>query len=296
MKKLCLGVPVLNCQKETIEFLDKVLKTANFLDEVIIIDNGSYPIIRSVTDKFFKRFDNKINIIRFDHNIGVRPALNEIWKNTEADIIVYTHNDVDFFEDGWDEKVRKAFDEIDNVGIVGAYGAKGLGSQDIYKTDYKMSQLARSVCVSDCPMDMEVHGFRNLENSYENVAVFDGFFMAIKKELLDKTFDASTLDETISGAIVIDEVKQSIGSLFNIPIVISGSVVGVLTVAHLKAGLYKEADMTILYKITGQASEAVSRLQEGVKMGRSKLLDLWVLQRNQNILYFFCFHDHRMCR
>jgi len=187
MKKLCLGVPVLNCQKETIEFLDKVLNTANFLDEVIIIDNGSYPTIRSVTSKFFKRFDNKIKIIRFDHNIGVRPALNEIWKNTEADIIVYTHNDVDFFENGWDEKVRKAFDEIDNVGIVGAYGAKGLGSQDIYKTDYKMSQLARSVCVSDCPMDMEVHGFRNLENSYENVAVFDGFFMAIKKELLDKT-------------------------------------------------------------------------------------------------------------
>jgi signal transduction histidine kinase len=59
--------------------------------------------------------------------------------------------------------------------------------------------------------------------------------------------------------------------LFNIPIVIGGKVVGVLSVAHINAGLYKEADMTILYKITGQAGEAVTRLEEVVKMEKGKL-------------------------
>jgi len=89
--------------------------------------------------------------------------------------------------------------------------------------------------------------------------------------LTDKTFDPQNIDEVLSGAIVIDEIKQDIGSLFNIPLVIDGVVVGVLTVAHISSGLYKEEDMTILYKITGQASLAVSRLQEVVKKEKGKL-------------------------
>ena len=89
--------------------------------------------------------------------------------------------------------------------------------------------------------------------------------------LTNKSLDTFVLDEIVSGAIVVDEIKQSIGSLFNIPIVIGGKVVGVLSVAHIDPGLYKEADMTILYKITGQASEAVTRLEDVVKMEKGKL-------------------------
>lgn len=89
--------------------------------------------------------------------------------------------------------------------------------------------------------------------------------------LTNTSFDASVINEVVSGAIVVDEIKQSIGSLFNIPIVIGGKVLGVLSVAHVNAGLYKEEDMTILYKITGQASEAVSRLEDVVKMEKGKL-------------------------
>lgn len=89
--------------------------------------------------------------------------------------------------------------------------------------------------------------------------------------LTDKTFDPSMIEEVVSGAIPIDEVKHSIGSFFNIPLVINGTVAGVLTIAHITPGLYKEEDMNILYKITGQASEAVSRLQEVVKIEKGKL-------------------------
>jgi NtrC-family two-component system sensor histidine kinase KinB len=89
--------------------------------------------------------------------------------------------------------------------------------------------------------------------------------------LTDKSFESFKIEEVISGAIVMDEIKQNIGSLFNIPIVIAGKVVGVLSVAHIDIGLYKEEDMTILYKITGQASEAVSRLEEVVQMEKGKL-------------------------
>jgi two-component system, NtrC family, sensor histidine kinase KinB len=101
--------------------------------------------------------------------------------------------------------------------------------------------------------------------------------------LTDKSFGSYAIDEVVSGAIVVDEIKQSIGSLFNIPLVIGGTVVGVLTVAHLDAGLYKEEDMTILYKITGRASEAVSRLQEVVEMEKGKL-NAMVLSMGDGVL------------
>src|SRR3989344_185168 len=101
--------------------------------------------------------------------------------------------------------------------------------------------------------------------------------------LTDKSFDSSAIDEVVSGAIVVDEIKQNIGSLFNIPLVIGGAVAGVLTVAHIDVGLYKEEDMTILYKITGRASEAVSRLEEVVEMEKGKL-NAMVLSMEDGVL------------
>jgi signal transduction histidine kinase len=46
---------------------------------------------------------------------------------------------------------------------------------------------------------------------------------------------------------------------------------GVLTVASVKTGLYKEEELTILYKIISQASHAITRLQDVVKTEQSKL-------------------------
>lgn len=89
--------------------------------------------------------------------------------------------------------------------------------------------------------------------------------------LLDKEFKENQVEELISGAILIEEVSAPVQSFFNIPLVIGGKVVGVLTVADTQNGLYKEEEMTILYKITNQASQAVTRLQEVVTSEKSKL-------------------------
>src|SRR3989344_5980864 len=68
--------------------------------------------------------------------------------------------------------------------------------------------------------------------------------------LLDKEFKNNEIEETISGAIMIEEVKEPVKSFFNIPIVISNKVVGILTVADTVSGLHKEDEMTILYKVS----------------------------------------------
>lgn len=88
--------------------------------------------------------------------------------------------------------------------------------------------------------------------------------------LLDKKLDAVPVEESFTGAMV-NELNEPVRSFFNIPLVIGGNVAGVLTVAHTKPGLYHEDEMTILYKIVNQASQAVTQLEEVVKTEEGKL-------------------------
>ncbi len=117
-----------------------------------------------------------------------------------------------------------------------------------------------------------------LFNVHLEQSVTQGFIEDVKKRmlnslsaLLDRDFSKDTLKEVITGAILIEDVDTPIQSFFNIPLAIGDKVVGVLTVAHTQAGLYKDEEMTILYKITQQASQAVSKLQDVVKTEEQKL-------------------------
>jgi PAS domain S-box-containing protein len=89
--------------------------------------------------------------------------------------------------------------------------------------------------------------------------------------LMDREFKKEGVKEVLSGAILLEEVDEPVSSFFNIPLVIGEKVVGVLTVADTKSGLYKEEEMTILYKLIQQASKAVTRLQQVVKTEQEKV-------------------------
>jgi len=89
--------------------------------------------------------------------------------------------------------------------------------------------------------------------------------------LLEREFKKEDVKEVLSGAILLEEVDEPVRSFFNIPLVIGDKVVGVLTVADTKGGLYKEEEMTILYKLIQQASKAVTSLQAVVKAEQEKV-------------------------
>ncbi|MEK7063055.1 MAG: GAF domain-containing protein, partial [Patescibacteria group bacterium] len=121
------------------------------------------------------------------------------------------------------------------------------------------------------PDKLKLH--TRLEQSVSNIFLADlkTKMLASLSTLAGKDFNTAPLAETRSGAIVVEAVVEPIGSFFNIPLTISGSLSGLLTVAHVKPGLYKEADMTILYKIVNQASLAVTRLQAVVKKEEERI-------------------------
>ncbi len=89
--------------------------------------------------------------------------------------------------------------------------------------------------------------------------------------LLGRDLAGIEVEETITGAITLEDTDEPVRSYFNIPLVIGAELVGVLTVSHTKAGLYKESEMEILYKVVNQASQAVTKLEEVVKTEQGKV-------------------------
>lgn len=89
--------------------------------------------------------------------------------------------------------------------------------------------------------------------------------------LLGRDFASTQVEEVVTGALMLEALSEPIQSYFNIPLVIGNELVGVLTIASTKAGLYKEAEMEILYKIINQASQAVTKLEEVVKTEQGKI-------------------------
>lgn len=188
---------MMNLHELTVSCLKLIQENTYQIDRIIIVDNGSEQELLAYEgmQQLDSSLINKLTVIRNPENIGVKDALQQIYKASNDDVILYTHNDVLFLEKDWDIKVREAFKNNPETGVIGCFGSKGLGSMDIYKIPYEMSQLARWGNVSDSSMEKDVHNFRGMGTEKENVATFDGFCLIVKKELLDKIngFDTDVL-------------------------------------------------------------------------------------------------------
>lgn len=81
----------------------------------------------------------------------------------------------------------------------------------------------------------------------------------------------SQVDEAISGAILDDSLSDPVGSFFNLPIIISGKLVGLINVSSRLPGQYSERNTEVLYRIAKSASEAVSRLGDVLENEKGRL-------------------------
>ena len=103
---------------------------------------------------------------------------------TKEEFIAFIHDDVIITERDWDLRVLAEFNDP-KVGLVGFGGATAHGTDDLYTTPYRLQNLARMGFASNL-VDAEAHGER-FQGSRE-VVVLDGFFMAARREMLDKFF------------------------------------------------------------------------------------------------------------
>lgn len=113
----------------------------------------------------------------------------------------------------------------------------------------------------------------HLESSVDAVfvtAIRDRMHAALNA-LTNDEYAKMRVEETVTGAIITESLHDPVQSYFNIPLVIRNRTVGLITVASTKPDLYHEDEMTLLYKITSQASQAVSRLEEVLAIEEEKL-------------------------
>lgn len=90
--------------------------------------------------------------------------------------------------------------------------------------------------------------------------------------ILDRDFKPELVDESITGNILDDNLKVSLKSYFNLPVVIGDKLVGLINVGSQVPGQYGDAQASILYSITNQASTAVSKLQAVLESEKGKLV------------------------
>ena len=96
--------------------------------------------------------------------------------------------------------------------------------------------------------------------------------LSASREIVQKPYLASDLDEAISGNILDEGSKEPVRSFFNLPIVISGKLVGIINVSSTVSDLYNDENTEVLYRIAKLASEAASKLQELLESEKSRLL------------------------
>jgi signal transduction histidine kinase len=89
--------------------------------------------------------------------------------------------------------------------------------------------------------------------------------------ILDSKIQSSDMDESITGNILDDSLKVKVESFFNLPVVISQKLVGLINVASKERGRFGEEQASILYTITNQAATAVSKLQAVLQSEKGKL-------------------------
>jgi len=120
-----------------------------------------------------------------ERNLGLVESYQVAYQDAKAnprnDVICYLHTDVTI-HGPWINRFAREFGNP-TVGVVGMGGATRLGHPDLYKVPYRLEQLARYGYRSNAT-DAEAHGERFRGEC--NVAVLDGFCLAVRTDLLDR--------------------------------------------------------------------------------------------------------------
>lgn len=137
-----------------------------------------------------------------------------------------------------------------------------------------LGQLLEYDTVSSLTLVGDAAEFKcHIENSISHKFVDDVKTKILQSisAILNKPVDSLRVEESITGNIIDDSNTGGINSFFNLPVIISGKLIGLINVASTEPGLYGDSQAAILYSITNQAANAVSKLQEVLDAEKGKL-------------------------
>lgn len=140
--------------------------------ELVVVDNGCTDgTIEWLNQFVFPHFTNH-QVISNPENVGVIPALNQIWKAAKGDVVAVLHNDLLVYEQGWDQRIIKVFADNTKCGLAGFFGAEGMGANG-----------GRINCHCNF-LEAEFHAQR--DSGERKVSHFDGITLIWRKEMMDE--------------------------------------------------------------------------------------------------------------
>lgn len=127
---MILALPVVDGQELTKAVLDSLEQTVtgdNF--KVVIFDNASDT---SYNEDDYKDYSFPVDVVEIAENIGYYAPLEIIASAYEDELIGLAHNDLVYYERGWNERMEQSFRNDEKLGLVGLCGSNeidGLGGR-----------------------------------------------------------------------------------------------------------------------------------------------------------------------
>ena len=163
--KLVLGIPVVNQVELTTECIESIIGTVSSPTGLfcVTIDNGSTPAYQGNL------------VLRNEINRGYYYPLKQLYDTfPNTDLIALCHNDLLFYEHGWDERLKDCFERDPQLGLVGfagssqvdAAGGRGTGTMMNFRGERGQTQA----------------GYRI--SGIEPAVSLDSLFMCFRREVI----------------------------------------------------------------------------------------------------------------
>lgn len=207
MTEIILAIPTMNGDLLN-DALDHAISNSFTMPSILVWANGK-AITIAIEDSW-------VTVGGSEKNIGVTPALHKLYEMAigtganDSDFILFMHDDVQILEEHWDERVLGWLEDRPNCGIFGFGGARGLGDPDIYKTPYKLQQLARRDFISNMK-NGEIHG--RIVKYPTRVATLDLFTIGAKVSFLKSIKGWNwwpTVHHNLDHAICLEAIAQGL--------------------------------------------------------------------------------------
>ena len=181
-------IPFFNQFDEGLGYLESWFSLSKGLFSIILIDNGSDELLSDRSEiTRWKREGHGIKVVRNNKNTGVYPTFQQGYELAapHRPWLLYSHSDVEMLVPGWDERLRELLEiaASRNAGACGMFGAKGIGTPDIYRSLYDYRQMVRWQCHT--VESMASAGGAAITGDLEQVMVLDGFALIVNRQFID---------------------------------------------------------------------------------------------------------------
>jgi GT2 family glycosyltransferase len=207
---MIVGIPVHNAFDTLFNAIDVCVAAAKAPEhlEFVLYDNGSLTSLEQAMDERYSNAVFSYHVVRSETNVGVPVACNymiDYAKNKSELFAAIMHSDTVIYQQDWDIYLQGAF-AATNAGVIGFYGADGIGTHDIYKNPYRLTQMIRihTNAGSRCRLSPQVHGHLIFEEDLKACTVLDGFFLATNVNL---RFDEASPHHMYDNDICLESIS-----------------------------------------------------------------------------------------